>query len=229
MWKPLLSLADLFYPRLCLGCSRNLHRHESHLCWQCLHRLPRTLYHKQIDNPLERLFWGRTQVKAATSFLFFTKNGITQHLLHQLKYSGQQEVGMRLGELVGRELQTEARFASADALVPVPLHPKKLQMRGYNQSALLAYGMSKAMQIPVAEKWLSRQSNTTSQTRKGRYERWENVSEAFACASGKVLTGKTILLVDDVLTTGATLEACARPLQQAGASVLIATLACSLR
>jgi predicted amidophosphoribosyltransferase len=89
--------------------------------------------------------------------------------------------------------------------------------------------MSKAMQIPVAEKWLSRQSNTTSQTRKGRYERWENVSEAFACASGKVLTGKTILLVDDVLTTGATLEACARPLQQAGASVLIATLACSLR
>lgn len=229
MWTPLLSLADLFYPRLCLGCCRNLHRHESHLCWQCLHRLPRTLYHQQADNPLERLFWGRTQVKAATSFLFFTKNGLTQNLLHQLKYSGQKEVGVRLGELVGAEIKNEARFTDANAIIPVPLHPKKLQQRGYNQSALLAYGMSNRMKVPVEEKWLQRQLHTDSQTRKGRYERWENVSEAFVCAAPQAVLGKTLLLVDDVLTTGATLEACAKPLQQAGATILIATLACSLR
>lgn len=224
-----MSLTDLFYPRLCLGCSRNLHQHENNLCWQCLHRLPRTMYHKQVDNPLERLFWGRTQVKAATSLLFFTKNGLTQNLLHQLKYSGQKEVGVRLGELVGNEIKNEERFSQADAIIPVPLHPKKLQLRGYNQSALLAQGIANRLALNVHENWLQRQIHTETQTKKGRYERWENVADAFVCPKSADLIGKTIMLVDDVLTTGATLEACARPLQNAGANVLIVTLACSLR
>lgn len=224
-----MSLADLFYPRLCLGCSRNLYMHENYMCWQCLHRLPRTRFHQQIDNPLERLFWGRTQVKAATSLLFFTKNGLTQNLLHQLKYSGQKEVGVRLGELIGSEIQNEERFARADAIIPVPLHPKKLQLRGYNQSTLLAQGIAQSLNISLYEHGLRRQIHTETQTKKGRYERWENVAEAFMCPSPAELLGKSIMLVDDVLTTGATLEACAKPLQQAGASVLIVTLACSMR
>lgn len=229
MWSTLQPLADVFYPRLCLACSRNLHQHERDLCWQCLHRLPRTHYHRMPDNPLERLFWGRTQVRAVTSLLFFTKNGITQNLLHRLKYSGQQEVGVKLGNLLGRELQQEERFKSSSLVIPVPLHPKKMQLRGYNQSALLARGMAESLRLPVAERLLQRSQFTESQTRKGRFERWENVAEAFYCPQPELLAGKVVLLVDDVLTTGATLEACARPLQSAGAVVLMATLACSLR
>lgn len=229
MWSTFQPLADIFYPRLCLACSRNLHAHERELCWTCLHRLPRTHYHRMPDNPLERLFWGRTQVRAVTSLLFFTKNGITQNLLHRLKYSGQQEVGVKLGRLLGRELLNEERFAASALVIPVPLHPKKMQLRGYNQSALLARGLAESMQLPTGEDLLQRGLFTESQTRKGRLERWENVADAFYCPQPEKLAGKAVLLVDDVLTTGATLEACARPLQSAGAVVLMATLACSLR
>jgi len=130
---------------------------------------------------------------------------------------------------MGNEIKSENRFAQLDAIVPVPLHPKKMQQRGYNQSELLAQGLAKQLNVPLHSHWLQRRIYTTSQTRKGRYERWENVSEAFICANMAELLGSTLLLVDDVLTTGATLEACAKPLRQAGATVSIATLACSLR
>lgn len=181
------------------------------------------------DNPLERLFWGRIDIAAVTSFLYFTKSGITQRMLHRLKYKGAQQVGHKLGHLLGEELKQAKRFEGIEAVVPVPLHPKKERLRGYNQSMTIANGLSEALSIPAYADVLLRNDFTESQTKKGRLERWENVSEAFTCAKPIELAGKKLLLVDDVLTTGATLEACARVLQQTNAQVFMATLACALR
>ncbi|MFN3528555.1 MAG: ComF family protein [Bacteroidia bacterium] len=220
---------DLFYPRLCIGCSRNLFVHEKDICWHCLHRLPRTQFHDMYDNPLERLFWGRIDIAAVTSFLYFTKSGLTQRMLHRLKYKGAQQVGQKLGHLLGEELKQSHRFEGLEAVVPVPLHPKKERLRGYNQSMTIARGLGEALHIPALSDALVRHDFTETQTKKGRLERWENVSEAFGCPHSQAINGKKILLVDDVLTTGATLEACGRVLQQAGAQVFMATLACALR
>jgi len=229
MWQAVHHFVDLFYPRLCLGCSRNLFAHEEDICWACLYRLPRTRWHDMPDNPLERLFWGRMDVKAVTSLLYFTKSGVTQQLLHKLKYKGMQQVGIKLGNILGQELKRSERFAGLDLVLPVPLHPKKEHLRGYNQSMLIARGLGEALEVPANGQLVVRPHFTETQTRKGRYERWENVSEAFVCPRPDLLQQKKVLLVDDVLTTGATLEACGQVLQAAGAQLWMATLACALR
>jgi ComF family protein len=181
------------------------------------------------DNPLERLFWGRMDVKAVTSLLYFTKSGVTQQLLHKLKYKGMQQVGIKLGNILGEELKGSERYAGLDLIIPVPLHPKKEHSRGYNQSMLIARGLAEALKVPTNGQLLVRPQFTETQTRKGRFERWENVSEAFVCPQPALLQNKKVLLVDDVLTTGATLEACGQVLQAAGAQLWMATLACALR
>jgi ComF family protein len=229
MWAAAQHFIDLFYPRLCLACSRNLYAHEHDICWPCLYRLPRTHFHRMADNPLERLFWGRMDVKAVTSLLYFTKSGMTQQLLHKLKYKGMRQVGHKLGRLLGDEMRHSDRFADLHAILPVPLHPEKEKKRGYNQSLVIAEGLAEALQLPALPKALVRPHFTETQTRKGRLERWENVESAFLCTNPATLAGKNVLLVDDVLTTGATLEACGRLLQQAGAQVWMATLACAMR
>jgi ComF family protein len=229
MWQNMQHFIDLFYPRLCFGCSRNLYQHELDFCWNCLHELPRTRLHNLPGNPLERLFWGRFEVEAVTSFLYFTKNGIAQNLLHRLKYDGAQQLGIRLGEMLGTELKQSNRFSGIDWVVPVPLHPKKEKLRGYNQSMLIARGVANGLQVRCSGQLLLRNSDTSSQTRKSRFERWENVSSAFVCPKPEKIKGKHILLVDDVLTTGATLEACALPLKLADGRVSMATIACALR
>lgn len=204
-------------------------KHEHDFCWDCQRELPRTRMHDLPGNPLERLFWGRFEVQAVTSFLYFTKNGITQNLLHRLKYDGAKQLGIRLGEMLGQELRESERFRHIDWVIPVPLHPKKEKLRGYNQSMLIAQGLADCLHTHCSGKLLLRNTHTQSQTRKGRFERWENVSTAFVCPQPAKLQGKRILLVDDVLTTGATLEACALPLQAAGALVSMASIACALR
>jgi len=220
------DLISLFYPRLCAGCNTSLVKGEDVLCLNCIADLPRTNYHLYPDNPVFQQFIGRAHVELATSFCRFDKGGRLQHLLHQLKYKGKLEVGQKMGILLGSDLIKCYDYRSIDAIVPVPLHPKKERKRGFNQSLEICLGISEAMDRPVLPGNLIRKVYSDTQTRKGRFERWENVSGIFTVKNSTALAGKHLLLVDDVVTTGATLEACCIPLLEIpGVRVSIATLA----
>ena len=222
------DLISLFYPRLCAGCNTSLLRGEEVLCLNCLADLPRTNYHEQGENPVFQQFIGRVPLELATAFCRFDKGGRLQHLLHELKYKGNREVGQKLGMLFGYDLIQSPLYQSIDAILPVPLHPKKERKRGFNQSREICNGLSEAMERPLICGNLIRVVHTASQTRKGRFERWENVCGIFSVKNTPELAGKHLLLVDDVVTTGATLEACCIPLLQIpGVRVSIATLACA--
>ena len=225
-----MSLTDdfisLFYPRLCAGCSTPLIKGEEILCLHCLADLPRTNYHLFIENPVFGIFTGRVNITYATSFCRFDKGGRLQHLLHQLKYKGNCEVGRKLGLLFGYDLFQSELYKDIDVIIPVPLHPEKEKKRGYNQSAEICKGISESMNRPLVQGNLIREYAKTSQTSKGRFERWENVSGIFNVKNGASLSGKHLLLVDDVVTTGATLEACCEPLLRIpGVRISIATIA----
>lgn len=221
------DLIHLLFPEVCPSCDRALFLSEQVLCRHCLHSLPVTGYHRDEENPVERIFWGRVDVKAATSLLFFSKRGSTQRLIHALKYKEREDVGFFLARHCGKGLQSEERF-DADLIVPVPLHSSKLRKRGYNQCSSIAKGLSAALGIMAREDVLFRKKSVKSQTRKNRQERMRNVSNIFAVRKGVSLRGRRIMLVDDVVTTGATLESCALALLNAGAAdVRIVTLACA--
>ncbi len=218
-------LFDLFYPNICMSCGQALKSQEKIICIKCLLRLPKTGFHFHEDNPISRVFWGRINIEAATSFLFFSKQGRVQSLMHNLKYRGQKEVGIKLGSLFGAELIESPLYQNIDFIIPVPLHPKKLSKRSFNQSLMIAKGLSESMQIEINQD-LKRKVHTSTQTKKSRYDRWKNVKDIFEIPNGNRLEGKKVLLVDDVLTTGATLEACANKLLEVeGVTICIATLA----
>ena len=220
------DLISLFYPQLCAGCNSPLVKGEEVLCLNCLADLPRTNYHLVQENPVFQIFIGRVNVALATSFCRFDKGGRLQHLLHQLKYNGNCQVGVKMGILFGYDLIQTSLYKDIDAIIPVPLHPKKEKKRGYNQSIEICKGLSESMQKPLITGNLVREVHTASQTRKSRFERWENVNGIFNVKNGAVLEGKHLLLVDDVVTTGATLEACCEPLLKIpGVRVSVATLA----
>lgn len=217
---------SLFYPRLCAGCHTALVRGEEEICLNCLSDLPKTGFEKITDNPVAQLFWGRVEINLATSFCRFDKGGVVQHFLHQLKYKGSKEVGEKLGKLLGSDLSRCDPYREIELLVPVPLHPKREHRRGYNQSAEIGKGMSAAMGKPLMTGNLIRNHYSTTQTNKGRFERWENVKELFSIRKPELLEGKHLLLIDDVVTTGSTLEACAQVLLKvSGTKVSIATIA----
>lgn len=220
------DILNLFYPKICQACGITLVRQENVLCLSCLMNLPRTGFTMNEENPVTRAFWGRVKVEFATSFLFFNKGGHVQELIHGLKYKQQKEIGFYLGSLFGKELKSSPFFKETDLLVPVPLHPKKLQQRGFNQSRIIALGMLESIDTAIDDTNLKRVVFTSSQTRKSRYERWENVRDAFKVENESEFEGKHVLLVDDVLTTGATLEACASViLSIKNTRVSVATLA----
>ncbi len=222
----LMDFAGLIYPPVCPGCSRPLFRNEKVLCTYCLHGLPRTNFHRFRENPVEQTFWGRVLLEGATSFLFFSKGGKVQQLMHAIKYRNQKKAGFFLGELFGREIAHTEPFSACKLIIPVPLHPKKLRKRGYNQSEIIGRGMGKTMNIPVRTDILMRRLHSDTQTRKSRYNRWINVRNIFSLKNQGAIYGRHILLIDDVLTTGATLEACIQTLNVAGElKISVATLA----
>lgn len=224
MFQDLLSL---FYPHLCAGCQLPLTRHEKVLCLDCKVTLPRTDFHRFKENPVQKLFWGRVQVQSSTSLLYFNKGGKVQHMLHQLKYKGNTEVGSLLGKELGSSLKNSELFQNIDTVIPVPLHPQKEKSRGYNQAQLIADGVAETLSIKSG-KQLKRKTFTATQTKKSRYDRWQNVETVFQISEPELLYNKHILLIDDVVTTGATIEACANELLRVpGTKVSIATLACA--
>jgi ComF family protein len=226
----LADLAGLFFPQACLACHEPLVSGEAQLCTACRTELPYTDYHllPPASNPLARRFWGKLPVRYTLSYLRFLRHGRVQQLLHQLKYQGQSQVGNALGQLYGAELAAAGFGHEFGLIVPVPLHRRKLARRGYNQAEAFATGLAAMLPCPSAAHALRRTEHTASQTRKGRAERWRNVATVFEVAEPSAVTGRHILLVDDVLTTGATLEACGAALLAAGASaVSIATIACA--
>ena len=200
---------SLFFPSYCLGCGEPLTRGEEVLCTFCLFHLPRTFFHQDPGNPAARVFWGRVRLEMTSSFVFFHKGGNVQELLHQLKYQGKKEIGHYLGKLYGYEIGDSLIFKEADLIIPVPLHPRKLRKRGYNQSQCFAEGLSEVLNIPVENNCLLRKKYTGTQTKKSRFERWENVENIFGIVNPHKIAGRHVLLVDDVITTGATIEACA--------------------
>lgn len=180
----------------------------------CLYHLPKTNFHHEQDNPVSKVFWGRVNLESATSMYYYRKGGKVQHLIHQFKYKGYQEIGIFLGELFGSELKESDDFKSIDLIIPIPLHRKKLEKRGFNQSEVFAEGLGKSMNVEVDTKSVIRTVATSTQTRKSRYKRWENVNEIFQLKNPDKLAGKHVLVADDVITTGATMEACIQVIQQ---------------
>ncbi len=219
------ALSALFYPRLCLACNTTLLKEEEVLCLNCSLEIPQTYYHAQEANQTAQLFFGRLPFKQASSFAYFSNEGLLQLLLHHLKYKNRKDVGYYLGKLFALQLQSCNWIKHIDLLVPVPLHPAKLAKRGYNQSEYIAAGMSSVLGIALDKKNLYRCRNTDSQTKKSRSERLLNMKDAFALRNEAALQHKHVLLIDDLLTTGATLESCALSLLKVkGLSISIATI-----
>ena len=220
------STLHLFYPHTCTGCGSDLLTEDNQLCLKCIHQLPHTNFADIHHNPIEKYFWGRIPITAAYSEFYFAKEFLIQHLIHELKYRGNTIIGFYLGEVMGKTLLSSRRFKGIDALVPLPLYADKEHKRGYNQATVICNGISSVMNIPVLNGAVIRQHATETQTRKHRTERWENVKSSFKVVRENELNGKHLLLVDDVVTTGATLEACGHVmLQQGNIKLSIATLA----
>jgi len=203
---------SIIFPRICAGCGNSLWKNEESLCHFCEYHLPKTNFHLDFENPVTRLFWGRVNLESGAAFLYFNKGNKVQRLIHQLKYKGRKDIGIWLGAHYGRSLRDAPPFNSADAIIPVPLHKKRLMQRGYNQSEQFAIGLSGSMDIPVNTHLLMRTKSTETQTRKSRFSRYQNVREIFSVNGTQDWKGKHLMIVDDVITTGATLESCIQAL-----------------
>lgn len=198
---------SIIYPHNCAACGNDVLGKSHLLCWNCINSLPLTGFEAQPSNLVSQLFSGRIPIEMATALLFFSKDSKVQHLIHQVKYKGKKDLGYYLGTLMGNAIQ-QANWNEIDLIVPVPLNRKKAVKRGFNQAKILADGISKVLQIPVAEVAVVRSKFTETQTRKSRIGRWQNVEDVFELGNTDGLENKRVLLVDDVVTTGATLEAC---------------------
>ncbi len=222
------DITGFFFPLYCPVCGKVLYFPGELICLSCEQKMPVTRYISDPDNPVAQLFWGRIEIAGAFSLLRFEKGSRYQPLLHLLKYKGHKKMGVFLGRMLGAALKN-SMLAEADLVVPVPLHPKKERTRGYNQSALIAAGVSEVTGIPQHQKILFRRENTGSQTRRNRYERWENMEDVFGlCKGAEGYSDLAVLMIDDVVTTGSTLEACATTLQKMpGTKVFVATVACA--
>lgn len=230
MWKSIIKyLQDfftLFYPNLCSACGNHLYDGEECICIACRMTLPYTLDEQLRCNNTYKLFLGKVKIEAASSLFYFKKKSRVQNLLHQLKYKNHVELGRELGNMHGHQLRESELFQNIDYVVPIPLHPDKLKLRGYNQAALIAIGYAEAMNIKYSEEILVRDKFTETQTHKSRFERYENMESVFSCGERIDVMNKSILIVDDVITTGSTIESSALTLLNAGANkIYIASIA----
>ena len=222
------DLISLVYPRICLACGNSLVKSEQVICTSCNFHLPKTNFHLERENMVSKLFWGRVNIQNAASYYYFQKGSKIQHLIHQLKYNNRKEVGIYIGKQYGAELKNSQLFGNIDLIIPVPLHKKKLKRRGYNQSDIFAEGLADSLNVKVYKDILFRAVDTDSQTRKSKFSRWENVKEIFQINNKDILKGQHILLADDVVTTGATIEACATTLLEIpDTKVSVVTIACA--
>ena len=229
-WFRLLgeSLLHLAFPHICEGCGTDSITPDHYLCLQCLDKLPHTHFESHTNNPVEKIFWGRLPLAAATAKYYFTKGSTLQKLLHQFKYRGHQRLGLYLGRKMGTMLVNNPRFEDVEALVPLPLFPEKERRRGYNQAMVLCKGINEVWPRPIISDAVVRVTATESQTKKNRIERWQNMEDRFQLKDPAVFANKHVLLIDDVITTGATLEACGRAILEAENTRLsIATLCIS--
>jgi ComF family protein len=199
---------SLIFPRICACCGNSLWKNEEAICHLCEYHLPKTNFHNDHENPVIKLFRGRVNLEAGTAFLYFNKGSKVQRLIHQLKYKGRKDLGIYLGNLFGKSLKNIHIFNTVDVIIPVPLHKKKYMQRGYNQSEQFAIGLAGSMNIPVNRHLLTRIKSTETQTRKSRFRRYQNVRETFLVNAPEQWNGRHLLVVDDVITTGATLESC---------------------
>lgn len=223
------SFLHLLFPHVCDGCGSDLLDKHSMLCLQCMEAIPQTDFEKHPGNPIEKRFYGRLPLEQATASYYFTKESLVQKLVHQVKYKGNKELGIQLGQLMGDLLKRSGRF-SVDAMIPLPLFPVKEKKRGYNQSMLLCEGIRSQLEVPILNKVITRPEHTETQTKKGRIERWKNMEGKFVLTDPAAISGKHILLVDDVITTGATLESCGTALLKAeNVKLSVACLCYSVR
>ncbi|MVM29900.1 ComF family protein [Spirosoma sp. HMF4905] len=223
---------DLLFPILCLGCKNSLSANERVLCTACRISLPETGQHMEpYDQNHLNKFAGKVPIQFLASYLYFTKAGVVQNLIHSFKYKGQKEAAKELANWYGHQLKSECKqLEDIDVIVGVPLHKSRFQQRGYNQADWIAEGLAEALDVPMRTDLLIRNEFKESQTRKNRLERWENVKTVFAVLNSELVCNKNIVIADDVLTTGATIEACAIELLKAGCkSVRVLTLATAHR
>lgn len=222
----LKSFASLVYPLTCCACDTILITGEEHLCLHCRALLPKTRFHKFRENQLTKVFWGRVRLETGTALYYFQKGGKVQRLIHQFKYRGDTALGFYLGRLLGQSIRSSPHYGDVDCILPVPLHPEKARRRGFNQSEVIAKGIASSLSLPCPAHLLIRNQHTETQTKKSRYDRWQNVASVFETPDPRALEGKSVLLVDDVVTTGSTLEACAQKLLEIpGVRIWVATLA----
>jgi len=224
------SLLHVVFPHVCDGCGSDLLNIESRLCIRCLASLPETNFEIHPNNPVEKDFWGRLPIISGSAHLYFTKESLVQHLMHQLKYRGNKDLGVQLGRIMGNVLKSSNRFNEIDALIPLPLFPSKEKKRGYNQAKVLCDGIAEIMNLPVLSNVIIRPQHTETQTKKGRIERWKNIEGKFKLIDPLAIQTKHLLLIDDVVTTGATLEACGNELLTAeNVKLSVATLCIASR
>lgn len=220
------DLKFLFFPDYCLGCNSLLIKEEKKICINCRHDIPAVDLSLNNSDFLNLVFYGRVTLQESASLLYFRKSGKVQNIIHNLKYHGREDVGGLLADWFGHELVEERRFQTIDVIVPVPLHKKKLRQRGYNQLTTFGKRLSEIYQKPFVEDILIRKYANSSQTFKDTFSRWMNVKEIFDVQNAEKLVHKHVLLIDDVVTTGSTLEACAISLLKIqGVKISILTMA----
>jgi ComF family protein len=224
------SVLHLLFPHICAGCGNDILSTDTVLCMKCIDAMPETNFELHPNNPVEKTFWGKLPLISGTAQFYFTKESLMQHLMHQFKYKGNRELGLQLGKIMGDQINRSGRFDDIQALIPLPLFPAKEKRRGYNQATIVCQGMAESKKVPVLDKVIIRPQHTETQTRKGRIERWKNMEGKFILNNPEIIENKHVLLVDDVVTTGATLESCGNELLQAeNVKLSVATLCIASR
>ncbi len=222
----LRDLAYLFYPTYCAACGHPLFKNERIICTTCRHNLPLGNFHNVNAKKIEKVFYGRSKIENATALFVFHKDSLVQNLIHNLKYRGQEEIGVELGKWLGYKLYQNSEYQSIDTVIPVPLHEKRLKERGYNQVEKFGKEISKKLKANYIDSVLKKKSYNFKQSKKGKLTRWQNTSETFEIQNESLLVNKHILLVDDIVTTGATIESCVDVLKSIpGIKISIATIA----